>query len=226
MDPIEIIVTRADSTPTSSSTALNKIANSSTAEASISQPNLEIHFNALNKPMPNAKLSQTIRNNRRHQPNQPKIITAVAAADGVTTSSSSNYNTPATSSSDESKRPLLPSSPSSASLQLTKKLKILPSAKTSNATATTLNAPSKTTATSVPNRAHPPSNFPQIYFLSSLLYLLVFVSIVCCACLYGRILYNTFACVCGCSYTTPSIHPYTCPRCEAKKKTNRTEEEE
>lgn len=152
MNPIEIIVTQADTTPTSSTTALNKIATSS---AVTPRPNLELHFNALSKPPSNTKVSPSYQNhhNRRNPPNHAKN------GGVITTSSSSNYNTPATSS-DECKRPLLPDSPdSSSSLQLTKKIKILPSS-TSSSTATASSTPSPTTTNILPNRANPPSNFP------------------------------------------------------------------
>lgn len=175
MNPIEIIVTQADTTPTSSTTALNKIATSSAAATTSAtpRPNLELHFNALSKPPSNAKVSPSHRshNNRRNPPNYAKN------GDTVTTDSSSNYNTPATSS-DESKRPLLPDSPdSSSSLQLTKKTKILPSS-TSASTATASSTPSPTTNNVLPNRANPPSNFPPYTYLSV-------HSFCCCSYLVG-----------------------------------------
>lgn len=155
MDSIEIIVTQPDSTPTSSSTVLNKMANSSANESAKPKPNLELHFNALNRPSPNAKLSQSNRNNRRNPSNQVKNGAG-------TPSSSSNYNTP-TNSGDESKRPLLPTSSSSTSLQLSKKIKISPSG-TSNSTATTASStPSPTTTNTVPNRANPLSKFFPLF---------------------------------------------------------------
>lgn len=172
MNPIEIIVTQADTTPTSSTTALNRIATSSVTP----RPNLELHFNALSKPPSNAKVSTSNQNhnNRRNPPNHAKNGAA------TTTSSSSNYNTPA-SSSDESKRPLLLDSPdSSSSVQLTKKIKILPST-ASNGTATASSTPSPTTTNNVPNRANPPSNFPfYIYLLFCSFFLLLFVFVGSC----------------------------------------------
>lgn len=173
MDPIEIIVTQADATPTSSSTALNRIGNKSAVEVTTPRSNLELHFNALNKPSSNAKAVQSNRNIRRNPPNQ-------AQNDAGTTSSSSNYNTPA-NSSDESRRPLLPVPSPSSSLQLTKKIKIIPSS-TSNSPATASTTPSPTTTNSVSNRPNPPSNFPL--FISLFVYcpyLLVLVSCVYCA---------------------------------------------
>lgn len=158
MDPIEIIVTQADATPTSSSTALNKIGGKSAAEVTTPRSNLELHFNALNKPSSNAKAVHSNRNNRRNPPNQSKN-------DAGTTSSSSSYHTPATSS-DESKRPLLPAPSPSSSLQLSKKIKIIPSS-TSNSPATASTTPSPTTTNSVSNRPNPPSNFPLFISLCS-----------------------------------------------------------
>lgn len=223
MNPIEIIVTQADTTPTSSTNALNKIATSSAAATTSAtpRPNLELHFNALSKPPSNAKVSPTNRNhnNRRNPPNHAKN------GDAITTDSSSNYNTPATSS-DESKRPLLPDSPdSSSSLQLTKKIKILPSS-TSNSTATASSTPSPTTNNVVPNRANPPSNFPPQYLFLCSFFLLLFVFVGSC-CLLCRsnpvfvlciVNFKAFACACGCSLAPihPSI-PYLCPRRKAEK---------
>lgn len=215
MDRVEIIVTQPDPTPTSSSTAINKIANSSDGDASQPRSNLELHFNALNKPSPVAKLSQSNRSNRR------ELLPKQSKNGAGTTSSSSNYNTP-TNSGDESKRPLLPTSSSSTSLQLTKKIKISPAAGTTSSPATTASStPSPTTT--VPNRTNPPSNFPPFiffalftriifFFLYLLFLLLVLVSHVYCDDRTMRFLLKTilrytiqyirhiptFACACLC----------------------------
>lgn len=120
MDQIEIIVTQADSTPTSSSIALNV-----PATITASTQNIELQFNSQSKP--NMNNNQHIKRNR----NKPQTYQITSG-----TSINSNFN-----NSDESKKPLLPSSPSSSSLQLTKKVTIVPSSLSTSPIR--LNLPSK-----------------------------------------------------------------------------------
>lgn len=206
MDSIEIIVTHADSTPTSSSTALNKIANCSSTEAASPKPNLELHFNALNKTSSNTKKNHSNRTIRQNPSSQAKNGAG-------TTSSSSNYITPSTSS-DESKRPLLPASPSSTSLQLSKKNRISPVATSNNSTATT---PSPTMTNTVPIRANPPSKFfTNLLFLQTTFFSSSFLFCICVGSCFDfvRHLHVLLFVHVGCSYTTPhrfnlSIHKKT-----------------
>lgn len=144
MDQIEIIVTKPDTaTPSTSSTALNKISDGKSKPSSLpikslpiasneTKPQLELQFNAKNGI---ANISPTSSENHlnrtRYHHHHPKTIFKQQSIiiEHNNEKESEDYN-----DEDENKKLLLPSSSSSASLQTSpsKKVSIVPSASTSH----------------------------------------------------------------------------------------------